>query len=156
MKAHRRHDISDNMWRLLEPHLPGRSGSWGGIARNNRLFINAVFWIMRTGAPWRDLPPDYDCWSNTHRRFIRWRDKGIWEKLMDILIDEPDYEWLMLDASHCKVHPHATGAKGGNQDMNRTTGGSIQNCIWPWIPMACRSGLLLQKVQQQIAPKLAC
>ena len=111
---------------------------------------------MCTGAPWRDLPPNYGCWSNTHRRFIRWRDKGIWEKLMDILIDEPDYEWLMLDASHCKVHPHATGAKGGNQDMNRTKGGSIQNCIWPWIRMACRSGLLLQKVQQQIAPKLAC
>ena len=64
MKAHRRHDISDNVWHLLEPHLPGRSGSWGGIARDNRLFINAVFWIMRTGAPWRDLPPDYGCWSN--------------------------------------------------------------------------------------------
>lgn len=43
MKAHRRHDISDNVWHLLEPHLPGRSGSWGGIARDNRLFINAVF-----------------------------------------------------------------------------------------------------------------
>ena len=148
MKAHRRHDISDNVWNLLEPHLPGRSGSWGGIARDNRLFINAVFWIMRTGAPWRDLPPDYGCWSNTHRRFIRWRDKGIWEKLMEILIDEPDYEWLMIDASHCKVHPHAAGAKGGNQDMSRTKGGSTQNCIWPWTRMVCRSGLLLQKVQQ--------
>jgi transposase len=91
----------------LEPHLPGRQGSWGGIARDNRLFINAVFWIMRTGAPWRDLPPDYGGWSNTHRRFIRWRDKGVWEKLMEILIDNPDYEWLMIDASHCKVHPHA-------------------------------------------------
>ena len=110
---------------------------------------------MRTGAPWRDLPPDYGCWSNTHRRFIRWRDKGIWEKLMEILIDEPDYEWLMIDTSHCKVHPHATGSKGGNQDMNRTKGGSTQNCIWSWIRMACRSRLLLRKVQQQIAPKLA-
>ena len=58
-----------------------------------------------------------------HRRFIRWRVKGIWEKLMEILIDEPDYEWLMIDASHCKVHPHAAGAKGGNQDMSRTKGG---------------------------------
>ena len=56
MKAHRRHDISDNMWRLLGLHWPGRFGSWGGIARNNCLFINAVFWIMRTGVPWRDLP----------------------------------------------------------------------------------------------------
>ena len=74
---------------------------------------------------------------------------------MEILTDEPDYQWLMIDASHCKVHPHAAGAKGGNQDMNRTKGGSIQNCIWLWIRMACRSGLLLQKAQQQIALKLA-
>jgi transposase len=129
--AHRRYDISDSVWELLEPHLPGREGSWGGVARDNRLFINAVFWIMRTGAPWRDLPPDLGGWSNTHRRFIRWRDKGVWEKLMEILIDQPDYEWLMIDASHCKVHPHAAGAVGGNQDMSRTKGGSTQNCIWP-------------------------
>ena len=67
--AHRRHDISDHVWELLEPLLPGRAGSWGGIARDNRLFINAVFWILRTGAPWRDLPPDYGDWKNTHRRF---------------------------------------------------------------------------------------
>jgi transposase len=143
--AHRRHDISDKTWALLEPHLPGRKGTWGGIARDNRAFINAVFWIMRTGAPWRDLPPDMGDWSYTHRRFIRWRDKGMWEKLLEILIDAPDYEWLMIDASHCKVHPHAAGAKGG----------STQNCISPWMRMVCRSGLLLQKVQQQIAHKQA-
>ncbi len=57
--SHRRYDISDKVWRLLEPHFPGQSGQWGGIVKDNRLFINAVFWIMRTGAPRRDLPPDY-------------------------------------------------------------------------------------------------
>lgn len=57
--VHRRHDISEATWALLEPHLPGRKGVWGSIAEDNRLFINAVFWILRTGAPWRDLPPDY-------------------------------------------------------------------------------------------------
>ena len=123
MQSHRRHDISDRVWSLLEPYLPWRPGLWGGIARDNRLFINAVFWIIRTGAPWRDLPPDYGNWSNVHRRFIRWRNKGIWEKLLEILIHEPDYEWLMIDASHCKVHPHAAGAKGGNQAMSLTKGG---------------------------------
>ena len=56
--AHRRHDISDHIWSLLEPHLPGRVGSWGGVTTDNRLFINAIFWILRTGAPWRDLPLD--------------------------------------------------------------------------------------------------
>jgi len=110
-QVHRRHDISDKVWGLLEPHLPGREGSCGGIARDNRQCIDAVFWIIRVGAPWRDLPPDYGNWSNTHRRFIRWRDKGIWEKLLEILIDEPDYEWLMIDTSHCKVHPHAAGGR---------------------------------------------
>ncbi|ETS31617.1 transposase [Photorhabdus khanii NC19] len=75
--AHRRHDISDYVWSLLEPHLPGRKGAWGRVAYDKRLFINAVFWILRTGAPWRDLPPDYGDWKNTHRRFCRWRDKGI-------------------------------------------------------------------------------
>ncbi len=76
--AHRRHDISDRVWLLLEPHLPGRAGSWGGVAQDNRRFINAIFWILRTGAPWRDVPPDYGDWKNTHRRFCRWRDKGLW------------------------------------------------------------------------------
>jgi len=73
------------------------------------------------------LPPDYGDWSNTHRCFIRWRDKGIWEKLLEVLIDDPDYEWLMIDASRCKVHPHAAGAKGGDHDMNRTKGGGAQH-----------------------------
>ena len=67
--AHRRHDISDKVWALLEPHLSGRKGTRGVTARDNRLFINAVFWILRTGAPWKDLPPDYGDWKNTHRRF---------------------------------------------------------------------------------------
>ena len=153
--AHRRHDISDNVWALLEPHLPGREGVWGGRAQDNRRFINAVFWILRTGAPWRDLPPDYGGWSNTHRRFIRWRDKGIWEALLEKLIDEPDYEWLMIDASHIKVHPHAAGARGGNEAMDQTKGGSTPRYIWPWMRMAIRSESLLQQVPRRIVRKLA-
>ncbi len=82
MNAHRRHDLSDQTWALFEPCLPGLAGAWGGNARDNRLFIKAVLWILRTGVPWQDLPPDYGGWSNTHRRFIRWRDKGIWESLL--------------------------------------------------------------------------
>ncbi len=128
---HRQHDISDALWTKLEPHLSSRKGGWGAIARDNRLFINTIFWILRTGAPWRDLPSDYGDWKNTHRRFCRWRDKGLWENLLEIIIEKLDYEWLMIDASHCKVHPHAAGAKGGNQNMSRTKGGSIRNYIWP-------------------------
>lgn len=129
MKAHRQHAIKDAVWAKLEPHLPGRKGSWGGIAEDNRPFINAVFWILRTGAPWRDRPPEYGNWSNTHRRFIRWRNAGLGERLLEVLIDEPEYQWLMIEAPHCKVHPHAAGAQGGNQGMSRTKGGSTRNCL---------------------------
>ena len=152
--AYRRHDISDRIWQLIEPYLPGRKGLWGGIACDNRLFINAVLWILRTGAPWRDLPPEYGDWKNTHRRFCRWRDKGIWQKLLEILIVDPDFEWLIIDATHIKVHPHACGAKGGNQDMGRTKGGSTPRYTWPWMRMVCQSEFLLQMVPQQIVHKL--
>ncbi len=135
--GHRRHDISDRVWNLPEAHLPGRKGAWGGVAKDNRLFVNAVFQVLRTGAPWRDLLPDHGGWRNTHRRFIRWRNKGIGGKLFQIVINEPDYEWVMLDAGHSKVHPHASGVKGGNQDMNRTKGGLTPRYIWPWTPTAC-------------------
>ena len=149
-----RHDISDEVWVLISPHLPGQQGQWGGIAENNRRFINAVFWILRTGAPWRDLPPSYGNWNSVAKRFRRWAKEGIWEKVLESLIDEPDYEWLMIDASHIKVHPHATGAEGGNQDMGRTKGGSIPRYIWPWMRMVCQSERLLQRVPQQIVHKL--
>ena len=150
-EAYRRHDITDATWALLEPHLPGRSGQWGGIGRNNRQFLNAVFWILRTGAPWRDLPPSYGDWKNTHRRFSRWRDSGAWEALLEQWIEAPDYEWLMIDASHIKVHPHAAGARGGNEAMGLTKGGSTPRYIWPWMRMVCHSESLLQTVPRRIA-----
>jgi transposase len=149
-----RHDISDHAWELLEPYLPGRKGVWGGVAQDNRRFINAVLWILRTGAPWRDLPPEYGDWKNTHRRFCRWRDQGLWEKLLEQFIDDPDLEWLMIDASHIKAHRHAAGAVGGSQDIGLTKGGSTRRCIWPWMRMAIRSERLLQQVPERIVRKL--
>ena len=153
--AHRRHDISDRVWKLLSPHLLGRKGTWGGNARDNRQFINAVFWVFRTGAPWRDLPPDYGDWKNTHRRFCRWRDKRIWEKLLEMLINDPDFEWLIIDASYIKAHHHASGARGGSQDIGRTKGGSTARYTWPWMRMVCQSEYLLHQVPLRIARKLA-
>ena len=76
--AHRRHDISDRTWEIIAPHLPGGPGKVGRPAQDNRRFINAVFWILRTGAPWRDLPPDYGHWNTAHRRFGRWQEDGHW------------------------------------------------------------------------------
>ena len=149
----RRHDLSERTWALLEPHLPGRAGSWGGIGRDNRLFINAVFWILRTGAPWRDLPSEYGDWKNTHRRFSRWRDKGIWLKLLEQLVDDVDSEWLMIDASHIKVHPDAAGAVGGNQDMGVTKGGLTASSTLPWTRLVCRSRLSSPQEPSQTVPR---
>ncbi len=150
-----RHDMSDAMWAVLEPLLPGQRGQWGGIAKDNRRFLNGVFWILRVGAPWRDLPPQYGKWNSVYQRFRRWRDSGVWERILEALVVEPDYEWLMIDASHCKVHPHAAGAVGGNQDMERTKGGLTQKYTWPWMRMVCRSEFLLQQVPALIVKKLS-
>jgi hypothetical protein len=95
------------------------------------------------------LLPSYGDWKNTHRCFCRWRDHGIWEFLLEQLIDKPDDDWLMMNASHIKVHPYAASAKGGNQDMNHTKGGSTQNCIWPWMHLVYRSGLLCKIYSSQ-------
>ena len=119
-----RHDLTDENWNKLEPFITELLGKWGGCnSGDNRLFVNACLWIIRTGSPWRDLPNGYGKFNAVHRRYKRWCDKGIWDKLLAKLIDEPDYGWVMIDGSHCKVHPHAAGTAGGNQDMGRTKGG---------------------------------
>ena len=86
-ESQHRHSISDKAWAIFELMLPGQRGQWGGIAEDNRRFINGVFWILRTGAPWRDLPPDYGKWGSVHQRFHRWRDKGIWERILEASMD---------------------------------------------------------------------
>ena len=149
-----RHDISNGIWELLKPLLPGQEGQWGGIAADNRRFLNGVLWVLRTGAPWRDLPPQYGKWNTVFQRFRRWRNAGVWERILEQLIQEPDFEWLMIDASHVKVHPHATGAVGGNQGMERTKGGSTPRYIWPWMRMVCHSEYLQQQVPLRIVQKL--
>ena len=151
-KEQHRHDVSDAVWNKIVPIFPGQAGQWGGIAQDNRQFFNGVCWILRTGAPWRDLPDAYGKFGSVHKRFKRWCDKGIWDNILEQLIDEPDFEWLLIDASHCKVHPHAAGAVGGNQDMERTKGGP--KYILPWMRMVCRSDSLSQRVPQRIADLL--
>jgi hypothetical protein len=67
------------------------------------------------------------------------------------LVDDADFEWLMIDASHVKVHPDAAGTKGGNQEIGRTKGGSTRRYIWPWMLMVCRSDFLSQTLPLRIA-----
>ena len=101
----------DEILNQLKPLLSGRK------ANDNLRFINAVFWMLRTRAPWRDLPASHGEWKNTHRRFSQWRDKGIWEKLLTQLLGEHEMEWLIIDASYVKAHMHTSRAKGGNQGI---------------------------------------
>jgi len=149
--SYQRHDISDDVWNKISPYLPGQKGQRGKPADDNRRFINAVFWILRTGAPWRDLPPSYGNWNSVAKRFRRWVINGVWETLLEAIIDDEEYEWLIIDASHVKVHPHACGAVGGNQDMGRTKGGLTPKYIWPWMRLVVSSESLLQRVPQRIA-----
>ncbi len=107
-----RHKINDEQWEKIKDHLPGKDGDAGRSATDNRLFIDAVIWIARSGAPWRDLPKDFGNWSNVHKRFTRWSKNGLWQQIFNTLAVGPDTEWLMIDSTIVKVHQHGAGAQG--------------------------------------------
>ena len=105
-----RHEISDADYRRIEHLLPGCPGQHGGIARDNRQFINAVLWIARTGAAWRDLPERLGNWNSQWRRFDRWARAGRFAAIAGLLRD-PDLDVLILDSTAVRAHPCAAGAK---------------------------------------------
>lgn len=105
--------LTDVQWERIAPLLPGKKGDPGRSGRDNRRFVEGVLWMVRTGAPWRDLPQDFGKWSSVWKRFRRWALKGVFEKLFNVLSDEPDFEYALIDGTIVKVHRHATGAKGG-------------------------------------------
>ena len=107
-----RHAISDEDFDRIKGLLPGRPGTPGQPAKDNRLFVDAVLWIGKTGAPWRDLPERFGNWNSAWRRFDRWARAGVWQKVFEALQD-PDLEWLILDSTIVRAHPHAAGAKKG-------------------------------------------
>jgi transposase len=93
---------------------PVARGKKGVTAKDNRLFLNAVLWIARSGAPWRDLPERFGAWNSAWRRFDRWGKKGVWKRVFEALQD-PDLEWLFLDSTVIRAHQHAAGKKGGKE-----------------------------------------
>ena len=90
--AHRYHDIADRVGEVWPPLWPGGQGQGGRPAQDHRRCMAAVGWILRTGAPWRDVPPDYGDGKNTHRRCGRGRDRGVWAQLMEAVTEDPDVE----------------------------------------------------------------
>src|SRR5262249_18394671 len=105
-----RHALSDGNGERIKHLLPGRPGQPGWTARDNRLFVDAVVWIAKTGAPWRDPPERFGNWNSVGRRFARRAQKGTWQAVFEALQD-PDLEWLILDSTIIRAHPHAAGAK---------------------------------------------
>ena len=108
-----RYVLTDAQWAKIEPHCLGKAADPGRTGRNNRLFLEAVLWIARTGSPWRDLPAHFGNWSTAFRRFRDWREADVFKRIFDALSDEPDMESVMVDATIVKVHRHGQGAKGG-------------------------------------------
>jgi len=151
---YRRHDISDILRQVIEPNTTGNKGSQGGNAKDTRQFINGVFWILRTGAPRRDMPPCYGNWNAVQRRFCRWRDKGIRENIFLSIVGELECEWLIIDGSFVKSHKDAHGAVGGTQDIEHSKGGLHPKSVLPRMRPVVRSELLSQQVQSMIAQKL--
>lgn len=112
----RRYALSDDQFARFEHLLEGRPGHVGRNSdKGNRLFVEAVIWKFRTGAPWRDLPERFGNWKNTHKRFSRWAESGVWESLFKTLTHDPDNEYAMIDATIVRAHQHSAGArkKGG-------------------------------------------
>lgn len=109
----RRHELSDDDWKRVKDLLPGQPGHAGDNAKDNRQFLNAVFWIAKTGAPWRDLPERYGNWNSVYKRFNRWSKKGVWEKIFSELQADADLEYLMIDSTINRAHQHSAGIKKG-------------------------------------------
>jgi transposase len=114
----RRHAITDEHWERIENLLPGRVGDPGVTAKDNRLFIDAILWIAKTGAPWRDLPERFGNWNSVWKRFDRWSTKGVWLRVFEELKD-PDLEWLILDSTVIRAHQHAAGAEKKGSPIRR-------------------------------------
>lgn len=107
--------LNDVQWERIAPLIIGREDQRGSTGRDNRMFVEGVLWIVRTGSPWRDLPEAFGEWNSVFRRFSRWSAKGVWCRIFEALADDPDFEYLIIDSTIVRAHQHAAGAakKGG-------------------------------------------
>jgi transposase len=110
-----RMQLDDRQWARVEAFVRSEVGR-GRPAFDDRRYVEAVFWILRTGAPWRDLPSEFGPWKTVFNRFDRWSKSGKWQRLLKALQVDVDPEWFSLDATIVRAHQHAAGAKGGRRD----------------------------------------
>jgi transposase len=105
--------VSDGAWAAVAPLLPGKASDPGVTAKDNRLFVEAVLWRVRTGTPWRDMPDEFGNWNSIFTRFRRWALAGVFERVFERLSGEPDFEYALIDGTIVTAHQKASGAKGG-------------------------------------------
>ena len=108
-----RYELSTSQWSKIEGFLPGRPGSVGVTARDNRTFVNGVLWVLRSGARWKDRPAEYGNWKSAHKRFTRWARSGVWERIFLTLLADPDNTYVMIDSTVVRAHQQAVCGKGG-------------------------------------------
>ena len=103
--------LRDDQWERIKDLLPGKATDCGVTAKDNRLFVEAVLWMGRTGAPWRDLPAELGNGHTTTTRFSRWSKAGVWDRVFEAISQDRDEEAVMLDSTAVRAHPPAAGAK---------------------------------------------
>ena len=111
----KRYELTPDQWRRIQNLLPGKTSDPGRSGVDNRQFVNGVLWVLRSGAHWHDLPERYGKWKTVHKRFTRWAASGVWDRVFNHLIDDPDNEYLMLDSTLVRAHQQAATGKGGTK-----------------------------------------
>jgi transposase len=124
----KRYELTPAQWARICDLLPGKPGDPGRCGKDNQLFVNAVLWVLRSGAHWHDLPERYGKYKTAHKRFTRWAKAGVWEKVFEHLIKDPDNDYVALDSSLVRAHQQAATGKGGGQK-----GGSGSGAFPRWI-----------------------
>ena len=102
--------LTDAQWAKMEPLCLGKPSDPGRSGKDNRLFVEAVLWIARTGSPWRDLPAEFGRWHTVYIRFSRWRSKGAWQRVANALAGETEIEHILIDSTIVRAHQHSAGA----------------------------------------------
>ena len=102
--------LRNDQWERVESMLPGKAGDPGRTGEDNRLFIEAVLWVARTGSPWRDLPAEFGLWNSVYKRFGRWSNNGTWNRAFAELTKDADFEEMFLDSTIVRAHQHSSGA----------------------------------------------
>jgi len=105
--------LSDAQWAIIEPFSLGKKSDPGQTGRDPRLFMEAVLWIVRTGAQWRELPTEFGNWNSVFKRFRRWVLADVFYLMFKELTSDADFEYAMIDGTIVKVHRSGQGAKGG-------------------------------------------